>query len=350
MRVDSTHVVEVTDEEDGLAPILDPDLLAEVGPVAFALLKSFGLHARKVYELSPESADLLIDARLDTVGSYFRGVLRSDKGQVSHQLQLREVEARTFSAIEALTAVQLLVIQQQLRQIKVSVDAVTRDVRHVVRALEIEQRSQVEAALDTVRRVRAIAGTTGAVDDSDWSRVAHLEQVFKATLLGVENELLLRLNGATFGASPQADATAMQDVDTARVAALVDLMCVLHSALREWDETYLLYKLTRGEVTDTHLEQVVRDMRSRNDRGVKVLEAVTQTTDRSMSAHPRGMFHRLLTNGLVVGEREDEKNLKVVTLGRQRLQKLSKDYEPFGRSLVWPDVSGARTAVAIESA
>ena len=97
-------------------------LIGAVGPLLGAALRGRGANAATYFELSPESLKKFEGARLDTVGSYFRGVLRNNEGQISHQVQLREVQASPappgIDPVALVQMAQMATLQAQLDRIE----------------------------------------------------------------------------------------------------------------------------------------------------------------------------------------------------------------------------------------
>lgn len=299
---------------------LDVSALVEaVGPLVTAVLKRHGAGGR-IFELSPESQHRMLAARRDDVGPYFRGVLRDADGRISHQLQLREVHAASApSGLDALAAVQMAAIQAQLSRIEDSLGEIASAVSDVVGFLEVQQRSRVEAALQMLRELHDRARQTGSVTGTDWQRLIGVELDLETQLRAVTIELARRLGGRRFGKSPKSDAQEMQAINPERVAGLVKAHRMLVGGLRGWNEILMLRKYEAGELTEAEVTTAKERLMRLEAQQQEVLTLLRTVITASEETTGRGVLHRLLTDGLVVGGDNDKRHIKSVESAREGL-------------------------------
>lgn len=316
--------------EDRIAGL--PALIQAVGPLVGAVLKGKGVEGASYYELSPESLKMLEDARLDKVGSYFRGVLRNQDGQISHQVQLREVRPSAappgLDPVAVAQMAQMAAIQAQLGRIEDTLNDLTMSVEDVMRFLEVQQRARVEAALQILRELHDRARETGEISATDWHRLTGVELDLETQLRAVRQELSQRLSGRSFGVSPSADAKQMKAVEPQRVAELVQLHRLLLGGLRGWNELLILQKFRQNELSEGEAATVMRRLEDLENQHQELLAQLKAVAKDSKQARPRNGLQRLFSDGLILGGSNDERHLKVVADGRRRLEAVKKSAHP----------------------
>ncbi|WP_300578896.1 hypothetical protein [uncultured Nocardioides sp.] len=329
-------VLAVPVEAQDRAPDADgPDLAAlihAVGPLVGAALKGRNATGATCFEMSPESLQQFKDARLDNVGSYFRGVLRNPDGQISHQVQLREVQAAPappgFDPVAVTQMVQMASIQAQLDRIEDTLADLTISVEQVARFLETQQRARIEAAIQLLRELHDRARVTGAVSETDWNRLSGVELDLETQLRAVRAELTQRLSGRSFGSSPSADAKQMKEIDPKRIAELVELHRLLLGGLRGWNELLLLRKFETGELSDGEVAVAIERLSNLEDHHRTMLAQIKKVASASKMSKPRGALQRLLTDGILLGGQNDARNLSSVKDGRRILKVVLKSAAP----------------------
>jgi hypothetical protein len=297
-------------------------LAAEVGPLLTAALRKAGVGGASLYELSPDSQRLLSTAQKNEVGSYFRGVLRREDGKISHQLQLREVTSTPApSAFDVAAAVQLAAIQSQLSRMEEILNEVALSVERVVSFLELQQRARLLAALRMVQDVHDRASRTGALGDVDWQRLSGaVELELEAQLQAVCEELDRRLSHCHFDGHPKRAAAAMDKLDPKRVAELLELHRLLISGLRRWQELVLFRKISEDEFDHAEAVRAADRLRALHERQSNLLQRVDQLAAAAWKAKPRSNLARLLVDGIIQGSRNDDRDLKTIKSGRERLE------------------------------
>lgn len=303
-------------------------LIQAVGPLVGAVLKGRGADGATYYELSPQSLKMLEDARLDKVGSYFRGVLRNADGQISHQVQLREVQASPappgLDPVSVAQMAQMAAIQAQLGRIEDTLNDLTVSVESVTRFLETQQRARVEAALQLLRELHDRARATGAVSETDWHRLTGVELDLETQLRAVRTELSKRLSDRSFGNGPSADAKQMAKVEPERIADLVELHKMLLGGLRGWNELLLLHKFEADELTEDEVAAVMERLSRLEGHHRELLGQIDSVVRSSKKSKPRSAFQRLFTDGLILGGANDDRNLTAVRSGRKVLKAVLK--------------------------
>lgn len=301
-----------------------------------------------LFEMSTESYRKYEDARLDEVGTYFRGVLRTSKGQASHQVQLREVQQTQVPiGFDTFAAAQMAAIQAQLDRIKDTLADLTVSVSEVMQFLEEQQQAEIEAALRVIRNVHDRAKRTRAISDTDWTRITGLEHVLEKQLIAVRKELDRRLKSRVFGGTPEADRKQMEMIEPDRVAELVKAHRLLVGGLRGWNELLVLRKYQMGELGEEEVLDVktrLKELRAQQD---DVLDAVDLIVSPENETRPRSRLQRLFKDGIVLGARNDAHNLVTIAAGRETLKNVGSG-EPRSLSsasplkvLVLPDGEGA---------
>lgn len=315
---------------EGLASEARPglaSLFSKASPlIAAALDRPGGLNTRgaALFEMSTDSYQKYKGARLDEVGAYFRGVLRTSKGQASHQVQLREVQqAQMPVGFNTIVAAQMAAIQAQLDRIEDTLADLAISVSEIMRFLEVQQRAEIEAALRVIRKVHDRARAKGAISDTDWARIVGLEQVLEKQLIAVRSELQSRLRNPKFGRTPEADRQQIDKINPDRVAELVHGHRLLTGGLRGWNELLALRKHQKGEFTAEEVSDIMTRLKELRAQQEDVRDAVGLVASPAQEAKPRGNIQRLLKDGIVMGAKNDAENLAAIAVGRETLRNLS---------------------------
>lgn len=302
-------------------------LFSKTGPLIAAALDGSGdlnVRGAALFEMSTDSYKKYKDARLDEVGAYFRGVLRTSKGQASHQVQLREVQPTQMPVgFNAIMAAQMAAIQAQLDRIEDTLADLAISVSEIMRFLEVQQRAEIEAALRVIRQVHDRARATRAISDTDWTRIVGVEQVLEKQLIAVRSELQSRLKNPKFGGTPEADRQQIDKINPDRVAELVDAHRLLTGGLRGWSELLALRKHQEGELTDEEVSALIERLQELRAQHDDVRDAVGMVASPAHEAKPRGRIQRLLKDGIVLGAKNDAENLTAIAVGRETLKGLS---------------------------
>lgn len=302
-------------------------LFSKASPLIAAALERPGdLNARgaALFEMSTDSYQKYKDARLDEVGAYFRGVLRTSKGQASHQVQLREVQQTQMPVgFNTIVAAQMAAIQAQLDRIENTLADLATSVSEVMRFLEVQQRAEIEAALRAIRKVHDRARSQRSISDTDWARIVGLEQVLEKQLIAVRIELQSRLQNPKFGGTPEDDRQQIDEINPDRVAELVHGHQLLAGGLRGWNELLALRKHQEGELTAEEVSDITTRLKELRAQQEDVRDAIGMVASPAQEARPRGNIQRLLKDGIVMGAKNDAENLAAIAVGRETLKKLN---------------------------
>ena len=306
-------------------------LIGAVGPLLGAALRGRGANAATYFELSPESLKKFEGARLDTVGSYFRGVLRNNEGQISHQVQLREVQASPappgIDPVALVQMAQMAALQAQLDRIEDTLADLSLSVERVAQFLETQQRARIESAIRLLRELHDRARVSGSISSTDWDRLSGVELDLETQLLAVRTELEHRLSGREFGKSPKDDAKQMKEVDPGRIAELVHLHRMLLGGLRGWNELLLLRKFESNELNEAEAEAVRNRLLALEDQHRTVFNQIRDVSSASQKSRPRSAIRRLVTDGLVIGGKNDDRHLDFLSAQREDLLGIIKATE-----------------------
>jgi hypothetical protein len=99
---------------------------------------------------------------------------------------------------------------------------------------------------------------------------------------------------------------------------------VLIGGLRRWQELVLLRKVNLG-VFDEHELQAFGDcLRELHEKHQGLLARLETIADASNKARPRSNWKRLLTDGILVGSRNDDHHLEGIRAGRRLLLQSSE--------------------------
>ncbi len=323
--VDDTRLIAVSDDvtggEDVGPDYLDiSNLIDAVGPLIAAVLRAGGVGSARLYEMSPASQKLLASARKDEVGMYFRGVLRAEDGRITHQVQLREVSpASAPLGLDTVLVAQMAAVQAQLGRIEAIVNDVAISTERVVAFVERQQRSWLVEALRLISDVHERATRSAKLTGTDWERISGIELNLNAQLRAISDELNDRLRDARFTGNPGDDARVIAKLDAARVDELMQLHRVLIGGLGRLQELVLLRKLAADDFDEAELEAMrarIGELYDTQDRLHTEIQRIVRAAER---AQPRSPWKRLVTDGLVVGRRNDERNLNKIVSGRARL-------------------------------
>lgn len=297
------------------------DLVASVGPLLGAFLRQHGAAGARLYELSPESRRILAAAHSDRVGGYFRGVLRGSDGKVTHQLQLREVSPSSPpSGFEVAVAVQLASIQAQLARMERSINAVALNAERVVAFIEEQQRARLLAGLHVLNDVHARSSRLGELSDTDWQRLAGIELEIETQLRAVSQELDCRITGSIFTGNPKVDAAAADKLDADRSRQLIELHRMLIGGLGAWNELLLVRKISSDDFDIHEAELAGKRLRELAERHADLVARLEDLTAVMSKTSPRSVLGRLVTDGLVIGGRNDARDIATVQAAKAVLE------------------------------
>lgn len=302
--------------------MLGEDVARALGPLISTALRKSGTKGAKVFEMSPDSERLLATARKSEVGSYFRGVLRNDRGHASHQVQLREVTPVTGpSPFEQIAAAQLAAIQAQLERIEEILNSVVLNTTRIVQHIEGQQRARILTALKLIAEIHERTARTGALATTDWGRLTGtIEFELEAQLTAVSDELDRRLAGGDFKSNPKHSVKVMDELDPKRVSELVELHRVLVGGLRRYTELLLVRKLDANEFDEREALDAQGRLQALYERHARVLVRLEEIATAARKAKPRSNLERLMKDGIVNGSRNDSKDLAGIKAGRTSIE------------------------------
>ncbi|ALP50558.1 hypothetical protein P9K31_04935 [Corynebacterium glutamicum] len=282
-----------------------------------------------LFEMSADSYEQYKNARLDVIDTYFRGVLRTSKGQASHQVQLREVQQTQIpTGFSPILAAQMAAIQVQLDRIEDSLAELATSISEIMQFLEMQQQSEIKAAVKIIREVHDRAKVKNTISDTDWTRISGHELVLQGQLIAVRDELKTRLEDIRFGNTPASARKQMDSMDPARVANLFQSHRLLTGGLRGWNELYTLRQHQMGELDETDVSDTVKRLKELQDQQEDIEKAIAQVTSPEKEVKPRSRIQRLFTDGMVLGKKNDLKNLTIVDAGRETMKKSSATRDP----------------------
>lgn len=314
--------LEVSDGQSADLQALAEDVARAVGPLLSTALRKTGTRGAKVFEMSPESERLLATARKSEVGSYFRGVLRNERGQASHQVQLREVKPVAGpSPFEQMAAAQLAAIQAQLERLEDMLNSVVLNTARIVEHLHVQQRAHILAALNLISAIHERTARTGTLATTDWERLAGtVEFELEGQLTAVSEELTRRLAGGDFKSNPKQSAKVMDELDPKRVSELLQLQRVLIGGLRRYTELLLIRKLDADEFDEQEALDAQARLQALHERHAGALARLEELAIAARRAKPRSNLERLMKDGIVVGSRNDTGHLARVEAGRKSIE------------------------------
>lgn len=294
---------------------------------ALDLLGVVSMPKAVLFEMSPDSYREYKGARLDEVGTYFRAVLRTQQGQTSHQVQLRAVQqAPVPVGANMLAAAQMMAIQAQLDRIEGTLATLMESAAEIMQFLEVQQRAEIEAALQVLRQVGERAKDSGALSDTDWERVVGLEIVLEKQLISVKYDLEKRLRNAEFGVTPKADHQRMNEINPNRVAELARYYWLLSGGVRGWTELLALRRCQEGEFTDPEFFAIKSRMEKLQAEQENILDLVSSVASAAKKSKLRSFLEMLLSDGVIKGGRRDEdEHLPAISKGRKTLENLCND-------------------------
>lgn len=298
-------------EGEGWEKVLEP-----VAQVVRALLelKSDTPIAQKVFALSPESQQRLTTDRKCMVDGYFRGTLIDDRGKFSHQLQLREVDQAIASmpAASLVMAAQLAALQAAIEGLRDLMEAVWVDVRAILEFLQMEQRADIEAAVDSILHIYEDARSRGWVGEVDWSRISGMELLLRKQISHIEQELRSIRDEMTFNGILKNDFEITKRIDLERVADLFQLGRVLEEALMKHAFLQFQHKDEVNEFDDPAAMNLIADLAKSRERLQHLAQAIRAAVANAPSVSGRSWYEKLLSNGLVWGGIEDERRIRSI--------------------------------------
>ena len=314
-----------TDDQGELSTdlsMLGEDVVRALGPLITTALRKSGTTGAKVFEMSPESEKLLASAKTAEVGSYFRGVLRNERGHATHQVQLREVKPVAGpSPFEQVAAAQLAAIQAQLERIEDILNSVALNTTRIVEHIEAQQRARILASLKLIAEIHERTVRTGTLASTDWNRLTgSIELELESQLGAISDELGRRLAGGAFTSNPKQAAKVMEELDPKRISELVELHRVLVVGLRRYTELLLVRKLDAEEFDEQEALDAQARLLALYERHSGLLSRLEEIALAASKAKPRGNLQRLVTDGILIGSRNDATDLATVWAGRKSIE------------------------------
>lgn len=238
---------------------------------------------------------------------YSYGVMRGEDGKIASHLKLKEMTnfsassaTLPFNPLAAAQIVLLVSLKSDIARLEVALAGITADVKNIVRFLEVEQESNVLAALETISGIHTSMRRTGRVAQEDWDRVASLEQILKAVERQVLSEMSEIADAMTFDTLPQAQ-KAMKSVTAERLEQLKFLLFYNLLAQEQWIELMITRKRETGSLQDFDIEQAGSGVIKTRERALKLLRKVEHSSHPDAALKGTHPFKMLYTKGLLVG-------------------------------------------------
>lgn len=83
-----------------------------------------------------------------------------------------------------------------------------------------------------------------------------------------------------------------------------------------------------GELDETDVSDTVKRLKELQDQQEDIEKAIAQVTSPEKEVKPRSRIQRLFTDGMVLGKKNDLKNLTIVDAGRETMKKSSATRDP----------------------
>lgn len=281
-------------------------------------------HKGALFEMSPESLEKFREANLDQIGTYFRGVLRNEKGHASHQVQLKEVQIaqQLPTSMNLVMAAQLATIQAQLNRIEHQLEEVGENVAKVLQFLERNQRSDIEAMFEILESVGRHVKAEGKITPDHWGEIIGFRKELKALLGQVSGEVEPKIKNLEFDGTPQGNRDVLKKLDVNRIVVLVEGYQLITSGLAMWIEFQLLHTYQNGELHNTHIEEAKKDLKMLEESGKEFHESLDHALFGSPEIIPRTKLKMLLTQGLVRGKSKDKQALQEIEEYNEVLERI----------------------------
>lgn len=303
------------------------------GPLVAALFGDMeGGRGKNValFEMSSESLEKFREAKLDEIGTYFRGVLRNEKGHASHQVQLKEVQIaqQIPTSMNLVMAAQLAAIQVQLDRIEHRIEEVNENVARILQFLERGQHSNIVVMFSTLKRVSSRVEAEGSISQVDWERIVGFGEKLEALLYSVSGEINSKVEDLKFDGTPQGHRDALKKLDVERIATLAGEHQLIVTSLAMWIELMLLRTYQNGELVNSDIEEAKKDIEVLEDKELKFHKSLSWIFSESAEITPRVWFKMLFeTGGIVLGRRCDEQALQELK-GYQEILEMSITAKP----------------------
>lgn len=333
VRTGKRQVTVVAPEDDLPVP---RGWLSLTSNLAKGILPMLGLSAdrngvaARVFEMKPE--DLKYWDKLQKWGTgdgFAYGTMVDGNGKISRNAAFREASRPNLSPapvdpIALATAVAVMQIQAQLERLADAIEDVDAKVELVVRHLELEQQSELLAALETIDECH-LALERNTIDypgEIDWSRLSALEQVLKKQHRQVVGEL-----------NQVAEQLKFQDIAEARKAARIrperveDLLTLEYYLLRglsQWNQLMLAAKQAKAELTGEAIDAAESRTAGYIDHARQASRAIETADSKPRS---RSAFQKLRKDGLIVGGRNDRNVLESATGTRSKIRDIARARE-----------------------
>lgn len=280
-----------------------------LGPVADLLpgLKSGGKATGRTFTMDDASLRKWDALTKHGVDGYSYGVLWGGDGKIAGHVKLKEnagpIVRSAPVTIDPMMAAQLALIvslKHDIERLEVAIAEVGADVKNIVRFLEVEQESNVLAALDTIHSIHSALRRDGQVVQEDWDRVKGLEQILKAVERQVLSEMSTIADTMAFNNVSGAKA-AVNSVKAERLEQLKFLLYHDLWAQEEWIEIMLARKAGSGTLRPTDVEHARKAVEEARLRALDMLRTVEALSDPDATIKGTDAIKLLFTRGLVAG-------------------------------------------------
>ncbi|CAM3895884.1 hypothetical protein [Janibacter anophelis] len=241
------------------------------------------------------------------------GIREVDPSQVVGQTSVDPASLAIMAAIACL--------QASIDRLTDMVKDLSVEVGELKAFLHGEQQGQILAMVETIdTEVYESYLRTGAVSQTDWERIAHAEQLFKAQ----HRQLLIELSDVqktlAFRTAPAAKQALRMDLR--RVTTLVALEAYLLRSFSRWVTLMLTVKQQRGGASSLDVEQIRRRV---DEYRVAAHRSITAIRDTDTHMRGRPWSQLLIKEGIPLGVLNDRSTRRDAVAHRRALQKAIGD-------------------------
>lgn len=303
-------------------------------PVAQALIQLLSspstAPSRHVFALRPEDEAALRTLRTVSTGEdYFRGFLFDERGKIAHHVALRDVTrdldaAPVTTPGELVMAAQMAAILERLEQIQDGLDEIRFDVGKTLEYLQRDAASDIVAAVTTVHAVHANYATGGRLHQTDWSRIAGLEQVITHRHVAVVAEMERMATSLRFNGKLDHDRKLSHQYPASRFAELVHQEVFLAQAGWEWATLYGAALINEGVADVAALES--SDMRHQelSDRARAAVDRIQKTLEMAPEPKMSSLIELIIGpkgRGGILGYRSDRRKADEIRTYKHELRR-----------------------------
>jgi hypothetical protein len=259
----------------------------------------------RLFECHPDDLRLLDEAAHKFVdgSGFMRAFAHDEDHQFLVNARFREMGSTTSVAFDP-ASVAMLAMQAQTQMTLERMELVLEDLRStldaLVRTVRVEREADVLSALEMIAEVWGRYRDSGTVSETDWDRIAHLEQTLRKRHREVIGELDAVASAMRF--TTLKEARTSRKITRQSVRNLVTLEVYLRHGLTQHLQLSLALRQVRGEATRGLANEAGRVLERYGSMAHRTYDSVRAIDS---DAKEKSVLKMLMTKGIFAGRRDN---------------------------------------------